>query len=89
MAPTVAVSTAAELAEKLKQDGNTYFKTNRFVAAIDAYTEVSLSLSLNFLFITFLSQCSIYEFNLKKKESLKPHLLDKLYTDFFLVLLVY
>ncbi|XP_057484050.1 E3 ubiquitin-protein ligase CHIP-like isoform X1 [Actinidia eriantha] len=39
MAPTVAVSTAAELAEKLKQDGNTYFKKNRFGAAIDAYTE--------------------------------------------------
>ncbi|GFZ20080.1 carboxyl terminus of HSC70-interacting protein [Actinidia rufa] len=41
MAPTpaVAVSAAAELAEKLKQDGNTYFKKNRFGAAIDAYTE--------------------------------------------------
>ncbi|XP_050148588.1 E3 ubiquitin-protein ligase CHIP-like isoform X2 [Malus sylvestris] len=35
MAPSLASSTA----EKLKKDGNTYFKKERFAAAIDAYTE--------------------------------------------------
>ncbi|KAI3829868.1 hypothetical protein L1987_03998 [Smallanthus sonchifolius] len=33
------VNSAAEQAEQLKQDGNHYFKKNRFAAAIDAYTE--------------------------------------------------
>ncbi|KAL8258960.1 hypothetical protein R6Q59_026913 [Mikania micrantha] len=33
------VNSAAEQAEQLKQDGNLYFKKNRFGAAIDAYTE--------------------------------------------------
>ncbi|MFS7902198.1 putative U box domain, tetratricopeptide-like helical domain superfamily [Helianthus anomalus] len=33
------VSSAAEQAEQLKQDGNLYFKKNRLGAAIDAYTE--------------------------------------------------
>lgn len=36
MAPSLALSTA----EKLRKDGNTYFKKDRFAAAIDAYTEV-------------------------------------------------
>ncbi|KAM1007154.1 hypothetical protein PS2_003760 [Malus domestica] len=35
MAPSLALSTA----EKLRKDGNTYFKKDRFAAAIDAYTE--------------------------------------------------
>lgn len=39
MAPTVAVATASKQAEQLRQDGNTYFKKDRFGAAIDAYTE--------------------------------------------------
>ncbi|KAL6967956.1 RING-type E3 ubiquitin transferase [Sarracenia purpurea var. burkii] len=39
MAPIVAVCTAAEQAEKLRRDGNNYFKKDRFGAAIDAYTE--------------------------------------------------
>nr|XP_043610006.1 E3 ubiquitin-protein ligase CHIP-like [Erigeron canadensis] len=33
------VISAADQAEQLKQDGNTYFKKNRLGAAIDAYTE--------------------------------------------------
>ncbi|KAH7839027.1 hypothetical protein Vadar_033957 [Vaccinium darrowii] len=39
MAPTEAVSPSAKQAEKLRQDGNIYFKKDRFGAAIDAYTE--------------------------------------------------
>lgn len=39
MAPTEAVSPSAKQAEKLRQDGNNYFKKDRFGAAIDAYTE--------------------------------------------------
>ncbi|KAA8543556.1 hypothetical protein F0562_021698 [Nyssa sinensis] len=39
MAPTVAATAAAKQAELLKQDGNIYFKKDRFGAAIDAYTE--------------------------------------------------
>ncbi|XP_042492017.1 E3 ubiquitin-protein ligase CHIP isoform X1 [Macadamia integrifolia] len=43
MSPTVvaaaSVLSAAEQAEQLKQDGNVYFKKERFAAAIDAYTE--------------------------------------------------
>lgn len=39
MAPTEAVSPSAQQAEKLRQDGNIYFKKDRFGAAIDAYTE--------------------------------------------------
>ncbi|KAI8523313.1 hypothetical protein RHMOL_Rhmol13G0063700 [Rhododendron molle] len=39
MAPSAAVSTSAVQAERLRQDGNTYFKRDRFGAAIDAYTE--------------------------------------------------
>ncbi|XAR60912.1 Ubiquitin--protein ligase [Bertholletia excelsa] len=39
MAPTVAVSSAAKQAEQLRQDGNNYFKKDRYGAAIDAYTE--------------------------------------------------
>ena len=34
-----AVASASEQAELLRQDGNTYFKKDRFAAAIDAYTE--------------------------------------------------
>lgn len=34
------MSTAKNQAELLRQDGNTYFKKDRFGAAIDAYTEV-------------------------------------------------
>ncbi|KAK6937865.1 hypothetical protein RJ641_031373 [Dillenia turbinata] len=33
------MSSAAKQAEQLRQDGNTYFKKDRFGAAIDAYTE--------------------------------------------------
>ncbi|KAK6145139.1 hypothetical protein DH2020_021959 [Rehmannia glutinosa] len=39
MSPIVAASAAAKQAEQLRQDGNTYFKKDRFGAAIDAYTE--------------------------------------------------
>ncbi|XP_011089637.1 E3 ubiquitin-protein ligase CHIP isoform X3 [Sesamum indicum] len=39
MSPTVAASAAEKQAEQLRQDGNTYFKRDRFGAAIDAYTE--------------------------------------------------
>lgn len=39
MGPNAA---AAKQAEKLRIDGNTYFKKDRFGAAIDAYTEVLL-----------------------------------------------
>uniref|UniRef100_A0A5B7B8R8 RING-type E3 ubiquitin transferase n=1 Tax=Davidia involucrata TaxID=16924 RepID=A0A5B7B8R8_DAVIN len=39
MAPNVAASTTTKQAEQLRQDGNTYFKKDRFGAAIDAYTE--------------------------------------------------
>lgn len=39
MSPTQVVSSAAKQAEQLRQDGNTYFKKDRFGAAIDAYTE--------------------------------------------------
>ncbi|KAL2470731.1 E3 ubiquitin-protein ligase CHIP [Abeliophyllum distichum] len=38
MSPTVAASTAKQ-AEQLRIDGNSYFKKDRFGAAIDAYTE--------------------------------------------------
>lgn len=38
-----ALAAAAIQAERLKSDGNDYFKRNRFGAAIDAYTEVFLS----------------------------------------------
>ncbi|XP_052187227.1 E3 ubiquitin-protein ligase CHIP [Diospyros lotus] len=38
MAPTVDY-TVAKQAEQLRQDGNIYFKKDRFLAAIDAYTE--------------------------------------------------
>lgn len=41
MSLTVA---AAKQAEKLRIDGNSYFKKDRFGAAIDAYTEVFLGL---------------------------------------------
>nr|DAD38776.1 TPA_asm: hypothetical protein HUJ06_013098 [Nelumbo nucifera] len=34
-----AISAAAKQAEQLRKDGNTYFKKDRFGAAIDAYTE--------------------------------------------------
>lgn len=37
MGPNAA---AAKQAEKLRINGNTYFKKDRFGAAIDAYTEV-------------------------------------------------
>jgi STIP1 family protein 1 len=33
------MSTANKQAEQLRQDGNFYFKKDRFGAAIDAYTE--------------------------------------------------
>ncbi|XP_043719942.1 E3 ubiquitin-protein ligase CHIP isoform X2 [Telopea speciosissima] len=43
MSPTVvaaaSVASAVKQAEQLKQDGNVYFKKERFAAAIDAYTE--------------------------------------------------
>ncbi|XP_047312120.1 E3 ubiquitin-protein ligase CHIP-like [Impatiens glandulifera] len=39
MAPTPVVSTGTIQAEKLRQNGNIYFKKDRFAAAIDAYTE--------------------------------------------------
>ncbi|XP_058196640.1 E3 ubiquitin-protein ligase CHIP isoform X2 [Rhododendron vialii] len=39
MAPSAAESPSAIQAERLRQDGNTYFKKDRFGAAIDAYTE--------------------------------------------------
>ncbi|KAL0460439.1 UNVERIFIED_CONTAM: E3 ubiquitin-protein ligase CHIP [Sesamum latifolium] len=39
MSPTVAASAAEKQAEQLRQDGNSYFKKDRFGAAIDAYTE--------------------------------------------------
>lgn len=45
MAPTEAVSPSAKQAEKLRQDGNNYFKKDRFGAAIDAYTEVCVHIS--------------------------------------------
>lgn len=45
MAPSAAVSPSAIQAERLRQDGNTYFKKDRFGAAIDAYTEVCTRLS--------------------------------------------
>ena len=35
-----AVSAVAKQAEKLRINGNAYFKKDRFGAAIDAYTEV-------------------------------------------------
>lgn len=41
---TGAVSSmAAKQAERLKEDGNSCFKKERFGAAIDAYTEVHFS----------------------------------------------
>ncbi|KAL6499997.1 hypothetical protein OROGR_027907 [Orobanche gracilis] len=39
MSPIAAASAAAKQAEQLRQDGNSYFKKERFGAAIDAYTE--------------------------------------------------
>ncbi|XP_057472528.1 E3 ubiquitin-protein ligase CHIP-like isoform X1 [Actinidia eriantha] len=39
MALVEVVSSSAKQAEQLRQDGNTYFKKERFGAAIDAYTE--------------------------------------------------
>ncbi|GER57346.1 tetratricopeptide repeat-containing family protein [Striga asiatica] len=39
MAPMAAASAAAMQAEQLRQEGNAYFKKDRFGAAIDAYTE--------------------------------------------------
>lgn len=39
MSPIAAASPAAKQAEQLRQDGNIYFKKDRFAAAIDAYTE--------------------------------------------------
>ncbi|XP_059660057.1 E3 ubiquitin-protein ligase CHIP isoform X2 [Cornus florida] len=39
MAPTAVATGATKQAEQLRQDGNTYFKKDRFGAAIDAYTE--------------------------------------------------
>lgn len=47
-----SLSAVAKQAEQLRIDGNTYFKKDRFGAAIDAYTEVfflSSSFSLIFL----------------------------------------
>lgn len=43
MSPTEAAAVAKQ-ADQLKQEGNTYFKKDRFGAAIDAYTEVNLVL---------------------------------------------
>lgn len=40
MGPGSVLSSAAKQAEQLRNDGNTYFKKDRFGAAIDAYTEV-------------------------------------------------
>ncbi|KAL7201143.1 hypothetical protein ACSBR1_032951 [Camellia fascicularis] len=59
MAPTVAVATASKQAEQLRQDGNTYFKKDRFGAAIDAYTEVSFSLSIYLIFLFYQPYFSI------------------------------
>ncbi|KMS95711.1 hypothetical protein BVRB_005560 isoform B [Beta vulgaris subsp. vulgaris] len=39
MSPMAAFSSVAKQAEQLRQDGNNYFKKDRFGAAIDAYTE--------------------------------------------------
>lgn len=39
MGPGSVLSSAAKQAEQLRNDGNTYFKKDRFGAAIDAYTE--------------------------------------------------
>ncbi|KAE9460817.1 hypothetical protein C3L33_07246, partial [Rhododendron williamsianum] len=39
MAPSAAESPSAIQAERLRRDGNIYFKKDRFGAAIDAYTE--------------------------------------------------
>ncbi|GAB4841479.1 hypothetical protein Ancab_022195 [Ancistrocladus abbreviatus] len=39
MTPTAAVFAVEKQAEQLRQDGNTYFKKDRFGAAIEAYTE--------------------------------------------------
>ncbi|CAI9770676.1 unnamed protein product [Fraxinus pennsylvanica] len=39
MSPTAEASAAANQAEQLRKDGNSYFKKDRFGAAIDAYTE--------------------------------------------------
>ncbi|KAK6122210.1 hypothetical protein DH2020_044050 [Rehmannia glutinosa] len=49
MSPIVAASAAAKQAEQLRQDGNTYFKKDRFGAAIDAYTEAHYMLGLALL----------------------------------------
>lgn len=38
-------ASAMRQAELLRNDGNNYFKKNRFNAAIDAYTEVSFKFS--------------------------------------------
>lgn len=48
MSPTVA---AAKQAERLRQDGNTYFKKERLGAAIDAYTEVCFYLVTDYLLV--------------------------------------
>ncbi|KAL8215102.1 hypothetical protein R6Q57_004551 [Mikania cordata] len=54
------VNSAAEQAEQLKQDGNQYFKKNRFGAAIDAYTEVPDSFHAHHLFDEMpISRCLI------------------------------
>ncbi|KAC9294239.1 hypothetical protein E3N88_33958 [Mikania micrantha] len=54
------VNSAAEQAEQLKQDGNLYFKKNRFGAAIDAYTEVPDSFHAHHLFDEMpISRCLI------------------------------
>lgn len=67
MGPNAA---AAKQAEQLRIDGNSYFKKDRFGAAIDAYTEVSSKLfstlisllakmkTLGLLLICFVSRLS-------------------------------
>lgn len=40
MGPGAVLTAAAKQAEQLRIDGNTYFRKDRFGAAIDAYTEV-------------------------------------------------
>lgn len=46
MAPRPVPASVAKQAEKLKQDGNKYFKKGRLRAAIEAYTEVSIPNSI-------------------------------------------
>lgn len=57
-----ALAATARQAERLKKDGNEYYRRNRFGAAIDAYTEVPGFFANLFDVLEMRCLCSVFSF---------------------------